>query len=101
MSSIEEIRKVRLEKMETLRAKGIDPYPIESNQEFTLEEVFNNFSKLSKRKKPISIVGRVMSLRPQGGLVFLHLNDGTISFQGLIKKDDVGEESFKLFAETV
>ncbi|OGI69972.1 lysine--tRNA ligase [Candidatus Nomurabacteria bacterium RIFCSPHIGHO2_01_FULL_42_16] len=105
MSSIEEIRKVRLEKLEALRKNGIDPYPIDSNQEFTLEEVFNNFSKLSKRKKSISVVGRVMSLRPQGGLVFLHLNDGTISFQVLIKKDDPpaggGEEAFKLFNDTV
>ena len=69
MSSIEEIRKVRLEKLEALRKNGIDPYPIDSNQEFTLEEVFNNFSKLSKRKKSISVVGRVMSLRPQGGQI--------------------------------
>lgn len=101
MSSIEEIRKVRLEKMEALKKSGIEPYPIDSNQEFTLEEVLNNFTKLSKRKKPISIVGRVMSLRPQGGLAFLHINDGTISFQALVRKEEVGEGAFKSFIDTV
>ena len=112
MASLEEIRQIHLGKLAELKKVGLDPYPIESHQDFTLAEVINNFTKLSK-KKSLTIAGRVMALRPQGALTFLNLNDGTENFQALIKKparttegvqsggDDVSTESFDLFNDTV
>jgi len=85
MASLEEIRQIHLGKLAELKKVGLDPYPIESHQDFTLAEVINNFTKLSK-KKSLTIAGRVMALRPQGALTFLNLNDGTENFQALIKK---------------
>src|SRR3972149_1073507 len=100
MASLEEIRQIHLDKLAKLKRSGIDAYPIESNQDFTLAEVIKNFTKLSK-KKSLSVVGRVMALRPQGALAFMNINDGTESFQALIKKDEIGEEIFTIFADTV
>jgi len=112
MASLEEIRQIHLGKLAELKKVGLDPYPIESHQDFTLAEVINNFTKLSK-KKSLTIAGRVMALRPQGALTFLNLNDGTENFQALIKKparttegvqsggDDISTESFDLFNNTV
>ena len=100
MASLEEIRQIHLKKLAELKRLSIDPYPIESNQDFTLSEIIKNFSKLSK-KKSIHIVGRVMALRPQGALAFMNLNDGTETFQALMKKDDVGDEIFRNFNDTV
>src|SRR3989304_2904023 len=112
MASLEEIRQIHLGKLAELKKVGLDLYPIESHQDFTLAEVINNFTKLSK-KKSLTIAGRVMALRPQGALTFLNLNDGTENFQALIKKparttegvqsggDDVSTESFDLFNDTV
>lgn len=100
MASIEEIRNTRLEKLSVLEAKGINSYPTKTERDATLAEVVAQFEKLSE-KKSISLVGRVMSLRPQGALVFCTLDDGTGRFQGLIKKDSIEAEIFDLFSQTV
>ena len=41
-----------------------------------------------------------MSIRGQGAIVFITLDDGTGVFQGLFKKDSLGEEKFDFFGET-
>ena len=101
MSSLEEIRNARLKKLKLLRDRGINPYPIYSKQDFSLEKIIKDFSKLSKRKKPLSLVGRIMSLRPQGGLIFCSFNDGTAVFQALLKKGELENELFSLFKEAI
>ncbi|NQV88417.1 MAG: lysine--tRNA ligase [Parcubacteria group bacterium] len=102
MASLEEIRNNRLEKLEKLKKEGINPYPVFSSQDYTLIDLVENFGKLSKAGKKVSIVGRVMSLRPQGGLTFFNLDDGTAKFQGLLKKGEaVADDSFELFSEVV
>ena len=42
-----------------------------------------------------------MAIRPQGGLLFFNINDGTALFQGLLKKDEMDESVFDLFSQTV
>ncbi len=102
MSSLDDIRNTRLEKLKILQDRGIDPYPTSSNQDYELSEVVKNFSKLSKQKKPINLVGRILSLRPQGAIIFFHFSDGTEKFQALIKKGEkIKDEEFSLFQETV
>ena len=101
MASLEEIRNERLRKLSILKTMGVTPYPIVSNSDVTLLEAVAQFTKLSKRKKPISLVGRVMSLRGQGALVFFDLNDGTGLFQGLLKKGDIEDAVFELFKDAI
>ena len=102
MASLEEIRNNRLEKLEKLKKQEINPYPVFSSQDYTIIDLIENFGKLSKVGEKVSIVGRVMSLRPQGGLTFFNLDDGTAKFQGLLKKGEVvADDSFELFSETV
>jgi lysyl-tRNA synthetase class 2 len=100
MASLEEIRKVRIEKLNMLLAKGINPYPAKTAREYSLKEVVDNFEELSK-KESIILVGRVMAVRGQGGLIFFNINDGTSLFQGLLKKDEMDAEVFDLFVNTV
>ncbi|MFC1802055.1 lysine--tRNA ligase [Patescibacteria group bacterium] len=99
MSSIDEIRQVRIDKLNKLKGEGVDPYPISVNYDFTLGEVLDSFSELSKKAKAIKIVGRIVSLRKQGALAFFHIYDGTASFQALLKKED--SKNFELFADTI
>ncbi len=100
MASLEEIRKARLEKLTTLQKRGLNPYPISTNRDFSLSEVEADFPNLSK-KKSVTIAGRVMALRGQGGLVFADVSDGTGRFQILLKKDEMKEEAFPLWSESV
>src|SRR3989338_1123484 len=107
MSSIDEIRDIRIKKLELLKSRGVNPYPADSNREISLKEAIENFDKLEKparrggKKETKWIAGRIMSIRGQGAIVFITLNDGTALFQGLLKKDILGEEKLNFFSEAV
>lgn len=100
MSSLEEIRTHRIGKLQSLREKGINPYPISTRVTTTLKEAAEDFETLAK-KEELCLAGRVMALRGQGGLVFADLFDGTGRFQVLLKKDELVEGLFALWNDTV
>jgi len=101
MSSIDEIRDTRIKKLQLLREKGENPYPAESKREISLKEAIDNFDHLEKEKETKWIAGRIMSIRGQGAIIFITLNDGTASFQGLLKKDVLGADKFDFFNQAV
>lgn len=102
MASIDDIRQNRIQKLALLKEKGIDPFPAESKQDYTLAEVQEGFEKLSKSKKPIALVGRVLALRPQGAILFFTFSDGTSKFQGFIKKGEkISDEQYDAFEQLV
>src|SRR3989338_5943989 len=101
MSSIDEIRDTRIKKLELLRSSDVNPYPAESNREISLKEAINNFENLEENKESKWIAGRIMSIRGQGAIVFITLNDGTAQFQGLLKKDILGDEKFDFWNTVV
>ena len=100
MSSINEIRDTRMKKLKLLKSRGINPYPAESNRELSLKEAIDNFDTLEKTGVLKWIAGRIMSIRGQGAIIFITLNDGTALFQGLLKKD-ILEEKFNFFNEVI
>lgn len=101
MSSIDEIRGLRIKKLELLKERGVNPYPAESKRELSLAEAIANFESLEKSKESKWISGRIMSIRGQGAIVFITLYDGTAQFQGLLKKDVIGDEKFNFWGEVV
>ena len=100
MSSFEELRNTKIEKLKLLEKAGINPYPAISKRDYYLSEVIVDFDKLTK-KKSISLVGRIMAIRGQGALIFININDGTGTFQGLLKRDEMDEKVFDLFKNTI
>lgn len=101
MAAIDDIRKERLKKAELLRSHGMDPYPADSNRTHENQVFLAQFESLTDSHKSVTLAGRIMSLRGQGGIVFLDLYDGTDRVQVLLRKDDLAEESFALFQEAV
>jgi len=101
MSSIDEIRDVRLTKLKILKDKGINPYPAETKRELSLLEAIGSFDILEKEKSSKWISGRIMSIRGQGAILFITLYDGTGNFQGVLKLDVLGEEKLSLFNEVI
>lgn len=101
MASLEEIRNTRLQKLELLQKEGMEAYPALSHREFSLAEVIEQFENFESEKKEITIAGRIMSLRAQGGLIFFHLFDGTAKFQGLIKQEEIEAKLWDLFNNAV
>jgi len=101
MSSFDEIRDARIKKLELLRNKGVNPYPADSKREISLKEAIESFDTLEKNKENKWIAGRIMSIRGQGAIVFITLNDGTAIFQGLLKKDVLGDDKLGFFSGVV
>ncbi len=100
MSSIDEIRNTRIEKLKLLEKAGMNPYPAHSSLTNTLLQAITIFEKLEVEKS-VTLGGRILALRDTGGLIFLNFTDGTGTFQALLKKDEMEETIFNLFRDTI
>ncbi|MFA6974044.1 MAG: lysine--tRNA ligase [Parcubacteria group bacterium] len=95
----EDILQTKLEKLEKIKAAGMDPYPEKSQKDFGNGEVLERFEELSD--KEITLAGRVRSFRPMGGSTFAHIEDETGKIQVFLNKKNMPEEKYKLFAKNV
>ncbi|MCX6712305.1 MAG: OB-fold nucleic acid binding domain-containing protein, partial [Candidatus Vogelbacteria bacterium] len=100
MASLEELRKERIKKLEILKSAGYNPYPAQTEINTSLEKALLNFDSLVEKEKEITVGGRIMALRRQGGLVFIDVVEGVHRLQGLLKEDELGPQ-FNLFVETI
>ncbi len=100
MSNIDDLRKVRLEKLQKIKDAGINPYPAISKRTHTILNLEKEFDSLCDTDTQVTLVGRVMSFRSQGGLIFFNFTDGTAMFQGLFKKE-LAEKEFNFFESVV
>lgn len=101
MSALDDIIQERIAKKEKLIAKNINPYPEKVERNISIAEALEGFEVLIEDQKEIGVVGRVMSIREHGALIFLHLKENNSKIQVLIKKDTISEEAFNLFKEVV
>lgn len=99
MSTIDELKKIRLQKLKSLQDAGLLAYPATTKRTHTIEEALSLFGKLFKSKKDIVLTGRIMAQRGHGGATFLDIQDGTGKIQGLIKEDKLGEKGYKFFID--
>lgn len=101
-SSLEEIRRYRVKKLEILKKAGMAPYPGKiSFAILAAADVKKNFKKYAVSKKTLGVAGRIMARREHGGSMFLDIFDGTSTLQVFLSKDKIGEKSYKLFSEAV
>lgn len=101
MASIEELRDARILKLNKLKERGMDPYTAKSFRTHTITEARDGFSMLSSDGSEVTLSGRIMTLRGQGALLFFDFTDGTGNFQGLLKKGELDDSQFSLFADCV
>lgn len=93
---------IRREKMEDLKAKGIDPFGHRferTHKALELAEIYAEDDKeaLAEKNDVVVIAGRIMTKRDQGKAGFMHLQDVSGRIQVYVRKDVVGEEQFELF----
>lgn len=91
----------RLQRLQILRSKGVDPYPSEVTRTHTLAEMQSDFDSLLASQKLISIVGRIRLIRKHGGLTFIQLQDGSGVMQAAFKRDSLGSEFYEFFHQTI
>lgn len=99
--ALEEIKKIRLEKLSKITEKGLLAYPVSVTRTATIKDIQATFSARMEKKESITLVGRVMSQRGQGALIFFDFFDGTARMQGLLKKDEMDESLFNFWREVI
>ncbi len=99
MTTFDELRKIRLKKLEAFKKSLFSPYPEKTKRTHKIAEALKDFNQLAKLKKEVILVGRVRSLRVHGGSTFLHMEDGTGSIQAYFRKNRIGEEAYKFFLD--
>ncbi len=99
--SEQDIRDERLKKLEILKAAGMEAYPSDAHRDTSNAETIARFEDLEKSGDKVRLGGRIMSLRGQGGIVFVDLFDGTGRFQAVLQKAEMDEKLFDLFIAAV
>lgn len=94
--SLNEILQIRRDKLSELQASGNNPYAV-TKYDFTdyAQNIKDNFE--SFENKTVKIAGRMMSRRIMGKASFYNVQDSTCGIQVYIRRDDVGEESYRQF----
>ncbi len=100
MASIPELRDERLKKKAILEDKGINPYPATTNRTDAINLFIDRFTIYETGKDTITLAGRIMSKRGQGGLAFADIFDGTGSMQLFLKSDEMDAVAYELWNET-
>lgn len=86
----------RLEKLELLRQKGINPYPYSFPVSHSSAALLAERETLLAEPKPVAFAGRVVRYNLKGKIAFLHLKDEEGRMQVMFGKEAVGEEGFEL-----
>ena len=93
-----QLMKVRKEKLDKLKQEGKDPYKITKfNRTHLSSEIKDNFDELEG--KDVTVAGRIMAKRIMGKASFCHIQDSTGKIQSYVSINDLGEESYKAFKE--
>ncbi len=95
----------RLAKIDEIRARGDDPYPVRFDRTHTLKAVREQWDDSieagSSTDDVVRIAGRVLLKRTQGRLIFAKMRDGSGELQLFVSQGELGKESFARFGEEV
>ncbi len=95
---LEDILKIKLEKLEKVKNSGMEAYPEKTDRSMTNADAVLRFDNI---KNDITLVGRVKSFRPMGNIAFAHIEDETGKIQVFLSKKMLNAVDFKLFIESV
>ena len=93
---INELKKIRLEKLAALQEKGCDPFRItKAEQTIHSAEINERFEELENQD--VCICGRIKTWRDMGKANFIDVYDRDGRMQVYVRRDDIGEEAFNEF----
>ena len=106
MDSMEEsndLIKLRRDKLAQLYAKGVNPYINRFKVKNTIGSLISEFSEKTKEEleeidRQCLVGGRMMTRRGHGKTTFCHIKDRAGQIQVYIRKDEIGEENYKIFS---
>ena len=93
---VNQLRKVRREKLAELQAGGKDPFKI-TKYDVTCHaaDIKEHYEEMEG--KHVSVAGRIMQKRVMGKASFCNVLDQSGNIQSYVARDNIGEESYKEF----
>ena len=102
-SRTDRISQQRLQKLNNIRAMGIDPYPPRFKRTHTAQQAIDLLAAQEESGKAetitATVAGRVMAHRSMGKVSFVDLRDESGKIQAMVGKDRVKEADYSLFKE--
>jgi len=101
-SRLDRITQQRLEKLERIRARGINPYPPRYQRSHTAEQAVALLKEIeggTAKPDEVNVAGRIMAQRAMGKIVFLDLRDGSGKIQLLVRPDQLSEDEQELLKD--
>jgi len=90
-----DIRTQRIEKINKLKAKGINPYPLRFAKENEIAKILADFNE--EKPQNVSIAGRIKSKREMGKATFCNIEDMSGNIQLYVAADKLGESEYEDF----
>lgn len=92
---LEEIKKVRIEKLHNLQNQGIAPYGGRFERTTTIAKALANFAE----GKEVVVAGRMIANREHGKVLFVDVQDQTGKIQLYVKADLMSPEQFAIVGQ--
>ncbi len=99
MTEYNSLEKIRLQKLEELRAEGIEAYPTRARRTHTSAEAIAEFEAAEKDggEVRVTLAGRIRAARAMGKISFAHIEDGAGKIQLFFRTNEIGKERLDLF----
>jgi len=98
-----ELERQRVEKLERLRAAGIDPYPHRVKRTHTAAEAIAAYEAaeargtLDEEALCVAVAGRLRSMRVMGKITFAHIEDEHGAIQLFLRVQNIGADAYEMF----
>ena len=102
MDTLNDLERVRRQKLQELRDMGVDPFGTRYERTHTsakIHELYDSYSydEIIELNHTVRVAGRIMSKRRQGKSGFMHIQDRDGQLQIYLRKDVMGEENYEFF----
>ncbi|TYS41299.1 lysine--tRNA ligase [Bacillus infantis] len=99
---LNDLMRVRREKMNSLREKGMDPFGKRFERSHQSQDLIDEYGEQEKeaieeQNVSVTLAGRIMTKRGKGKAGFAHIQDLKGQIQIYVRQDAVGEESYEIF----
>lgn len=99
MTDYNPLEKIRLQKLEELRAEGVEPFPTRAKRTHLSTEAVAEFESKESSGQEVKAVlaGRIRATRAMGKVSFAHIEDGAGRVQLFLRANEVGRERVDFF----
>ncbi|MBU4486117.1 MAG: lysine--tRNA ligase [Candidatus Delongbacteria bacterium] len=100
MEDLGKLINTRIEKINAIREMGINPFPYNyaiTDFSADIKDNFDSYNKDNEEFKPVTVAGRIMSVRLMGKAAFCTIHDKKGNIQLYVAQKNIGDKYYDLF----